>query len=252
MDRKIFKVPFPKGMPPKWICPTCGIGVLQLHEDSFAVYERSDSKKAHNHEAWEPDWISYIYSCFLKCSNNDCAEMVTNTGTGSVESDQFYDEHGIPQQEWFDYFQAKYFQPCLRIFNIPEDAPYDVKTEIEQSFALFFCNSDSASNHVRIALENLLTHLKVKASEANNGKRYPLSLHKRISLLPTKYQQLKDLFLAVKWLGNAGSHSNKEVTMDDVMDAYEIMEVILDDVFKNKKDQVKKLAKAINKKKGPK
>jgi hypothetical protein len=41
------------------------------------------------------------------------------------------------------------------------------------------------------------------------------------------------------------------VTKDDVLDAYEIMEEILQDLFVQKTIQVKKLAKKINKTKGP-
>ena len=54
-----------------------------------------------------------------------------------------------------------------------------------------------------------------------------------------------------QWLGNAGSHSNHEVTLDDVMDAYEMMEAVLTQLYEPKGDSVKKLVKEINKKKGP-
>lgn len=71
-------------------------------------------------------------------------------------------------------------------------------------------------------------------------------------MLPNRHKHLKELFLAIKWLGNAGSHSNKEITIDDVLDAYEIMETVLKELFEYKKDTVKKLAKKIIKKQGPK
>jgi hypothetical protein len=78
-----------------------------------------------------------------------------------------------------------------------------------------------------------------------------LTLHRRIELIPKKHQHLQDLFFAVKWLGNAGSHSDKAVTKDDVLDAYEIMAEILQDLFVKKTSRVKHLAKLINKTKGP-
>jgi hypothetical protein len=63
---------------------------------------------------------------------------------------------------------------------------------------------------------------------------------------------LKDLVLAIKWLGNAASHDGKsEVTVDDVMDSYELMEHILSEVYAPKLSKLKKLAKKVNRKKGP-
>ncbi len=79
-----------------------------------------------------------------------------------------------------------------------------------------------------------------------------IPLHRRIQLLPTTLQHVQDLFFAIKWLGNAGSHSNSPVTMDDVFDAYELMEELLTEVYANKRKHVKSLAKKINKRKGPK
>jgi len=252
MDRKLYKLPFRKNKVPDWICPTCGKGVLVISEDTFHFEELSLSKEAHGEEAWEPEWIEYVYSCLLKCSNDSCREVVANSGVGSADLEGSYDENGIPIQEWYDYFQPRYFQPHLKIFIYPDNTPEDVFLEIDQSFSLFFSNPASASSHLRIALENLLTHLKVTRQETKKGKTLLLSLHRRIDLVPDKYKDLKDMLLAVKWLGNAGSHAKREVTGDDVMDAYEIMDVVLREIFENKAKKAKALAKKINKKKGPK
>ena len=78
-----------------------------------------------------------------------------------------------------------------------------------------------------------------------------LSLHDRISLLPKKYDNLKILFLAVKWLGNKGSHSDSSLKKDDVLDAYEIMQILLYEVYDTNKVRVNKIARQINKRKGP-
>ena len=62
------------------------------------------------------------------------------------------------------------------------------------------------------------------------GSQFTLSLHSRIKLLPKKYHDIQDIFMAVKWLGNAGSHSGT-VSADDVLDAYELMQKLLAEVF---------------------
>ena len=63
---------------------------------------------------------------------------------------------------------------------------------------------------------------------------------------------LKDLILAIKWLGNAGTHDGgAKVTLDDVMDAYELTDHILQEVYSPKLAKLHKLAKKVNKQKGP-
>lgn len=61
MDRRILKIPFTRNKTPDWVCPRCKKGVLRFVKDSFHFEERKNSKEAHTHEAWDPDWIVYIY-----------------------------------------------------------------------------------------------------------------------------------------------------------------------------------------------
>lgn len=253
MDRKLYKLPIGKSGITHFPCPTCGKGSLKIRHDTFHFEETNESKKAHGHDAWDPDWVELVFSCFLECSNEGCKDVVASTGVGSVSEHYIYDEYGNPEDmDYREDFTPTYFVPHLKIFAIPNGAPADVKEEIEKSFALLFCDPQSAANHVRTALEHLLTQLKVKRYSTSNGKRRFLSLHNRIQLLPSTLQHVQDLFFAVKWLGNAGSHSNSAVTIDDVFDAYELMEELLNEMYANKRKQAKSLAKKINKRKGPK
>jgi hypothetical protein len=171
MDRQLYKLPFRKERPPRWVCPTCGKGILKIKADTFNSVETSGSKKAHKHEEWDPQWIEYVYSCLLVCSNEACKDVVANSGEGSVDLDFDYDDNGQPVQNWFDLFRPKYFHPHLKLFSLPTGTPKDVVEEINQLFELFFCNPPSASNHIRIALENLFTYMKVKRYETKMSER---------------------------------------------------------------------------------
>jgi hypothetical protein len=252
VDRRLYKLPFYEKVLPQWTCPACGKGVLRLVKDTFLKKETAKSKRAYRSSEGNQLDVEYVYSCLLECSNVSCKDKVVSTGIGFVDIDYVQDEGGDIIQVFSDYFRPKFFQPHLKPFVFPKGTPVNVMDEIEQSFQLFFCNPPSASNHIRIALEDLLTHLKVKRFETKAGKRRYLGLNRRIQLVPKKYEHIKELFLAIKWLGDAGSHSNKEITFDDVMDVYEIMDEVLKELFANKKDNIKKLVKQINKKKGPK
>lgn len=251
MDRKSFKRTFGKRGATHYSCPSCGKGVLRIKEGTFQHQETRASARAHGHEAWDPDWIIYVYSCIFECTNSACKDVVSSVGHGGVDQSYYYDENGETDVDYDDYFRPNYFFPSLRLFDVPASTPKPVSEEIETSFSLIFSDPASSANHVRIALENLLTHLKIKRFNPVGGKRRYLPLHQRIDLLPAKFDHVKDLFYAVKWLGNAGSHSAQAITADDVFDAYEMLEEILKEVFDNRKAKVNKIAKTVNKKKGP-
>ncbi|MDH5545487.1 MAG: DUF4145 domain-containing protein [Gammaproteobacteria bacterium] len=253
MDRKSFKLPFRKAGFTKYLCPTCNKGFLRVKKGTFHFEEiRSSSRERRHSDYWEPEWMEYIYSCLFECTNTTCKDTVSSSGVGSVSQYYSYDEEGNPDVDYDDYFTPKYFTPHLRLFVPPKDTPETVDDEIESSFSLFFSDPPSSANHIRVALEHLLTHLKIKRFTTTNGRRSYLALHKRIDLLPRKYDHVKDIFFAIKWLGNAGSHSQHKVTTDDVLDAYELMDELLVEIFANKRKNAKSLAKKINKKKGPK
>lgn len=252
MDRDSYKRPFQKSKVTKFLCPKCGKGYLTAKEDSFLSHETKESMQARRHEAWDPTWITFVYSCLLECTNSACKETVASSGSGFIDDTYFLNEMDQPQIDFGEYFKPKFFYPHLKIFNIPESTPHVVVKEIDTSFSLVFSDPSSSANHIRVALEHLLTDLKIKRFKNKNGRRLFLTLHQRIDLLPSKYNHVKDLFFAVKWLGNAGSHSSHQVSIDDVFDSYELMNEILVEVFENKRKRAQKLAKKINKRKGPK
>lgn len=253
MDRRLYKLPFTPENQLNWLCPTCGQGLLRIKKGSFFSAELSESKKAHDHYDWDPDWVSLNYSCLFCCQNEQCGETIASCGIGYLDWDIIEDEDGLEQQVYSGHFKPKHFEPHLNIINIPKKVPDTVKQSLNRSFELFFSSPAAASNQVRSAVEAILTDLKIKRySTKKNHKRSRLNLHQRIDLLPLKYNVYKELLFAVKWLGNAGSHEGKELTIDDVMDAYEIMEHILVEIYSAKTDRLKAIAKKVNKNKGPK
>ncbi|MCB9988321.1 MAG: DUF4145 domain-containing protein [Rhodospirillales bacterium] len=250
LDRKELKKSFTINRTPDWLCPTCERGVLRIKDDTFLKNESACSRD-HSHPEWEPEWIEYVFSCILRCTNDKCAEAVSLSGRGFVDFDVVYDDQGFPDQVWEDFFRPLHFQPPLRIISIPDSCPSSVSDPVYESFSLLFSSPDAAANSIRIAVEHLMTELKIKRFDVVKGKRRFISLHQRVNLLPAKYAELKDLLLAIKWLGNAGSHSHSKVTFDDVMDAYEFLEHVLTEIYDPKAKKLHAKAKQVNKKKGP-
>lgn len=251
MNRQLYKNAFSLDNPPDYICPRCNIGVLRI-DDEFKSHATFDIQEAQKHPDFEPNCISYIFNCIFQCTNDKCDGKVCCTGTGFVDWDVDFDENGVPEQIWGDYFKPLFFNPNLQLINIPKSIPEDISILMNRSFGLFFSSPSSAVNLVRAAIEEILTDQKVQRYVISKNKRRMLSLHSRIEKLPEKYKSLKDSILAVKWLGNAGSHSKDSLNLnlDDAMDAYELIEEIMDKIYNSKHSHLAKIAKSVNKSKG--
>lgn len=247
VNRDLYSGWFRKEDMSKWQCPTCNCSALKVVKEQFT--EKYNSETTINyHEDWfnPPEMIVYTFTALLSCTNPQCKEVVSCSGTGSVEEEYYRDE-----REYVEYYKPYFFYPALNIFKIPEDTPIEIKSAIEDSFALVFTNKSAAANKIRIALECLLTNLKVKRFIiTRRRKRKRLTLHDRILLLATKYDGLKEICSAIKWLGNSGSHCDEDMKFDDVFNGYDMISFLLDEIYANRHHHVKKLAKTINAKKG--
>ncbi len=251
INRKLYKGYFTQEYMSKWRCPTCNNSALKVQQDKF-IQEHNSATAMNYDKEWfvVPEMIEYTFTAMLLCTNPTCKEVVTCSGNGCVETEYYYENNGDTGRNYVNYYKPSFFYPSLHLFQIPEKTPESVKNSILSSFSLVFNNKSAAANQVRIAVECLLTHLKVKQYHTSGGRRRKLTLHRRIELLPEKLKKIKDICLAIKWLGNAGSHCDDEITFDDIFDGYDMLSYILEELYDNKHIHVKKLAKKINAKKG--
>ncbi|HAU4927506.1 DUF4145 domain-containing protein [Aeromonas hydrophila] len=224
MDRSLYKYNFTRTNTPDWICPTCKKGILRIVDDSFKTVETRDSREAQEHPGWDPSCVSSIYSCLLRCNNKQCQEIVASTGGGGADIEGFYNSHGHPEQRWVEDFRPTFFEPPLAILDIPASCPTEVAKPLQESFRLFFCSPASAANNARASIESILTQLDVPTHDTKS-KRLPLGA--RLKLLPAEHSEFNTLFNAIRLFGNDGSHPDSKITTDDVMDAYELIEHVL-------------------------
>ncbi|MPR33649.1 DUF4145 domain-containing protein [Cytophagaceae bacterium SJW1-29] len=188
------------------------------------------------------------FSGVLNCKS--CHEFVAISGTGTIEDFEYYDQFtGEYDRERFEIFTPAFFYPPLPIFKIPEKCPPLIKDEIILSFALFWVDLSSCANKIRTAIEILLTQEKVKRSVIKNKKRRRLNLHDRIVEYQKKNSQIAEYLLAIKWIGNTGSHVGT-LSQTDILDAYELLDFSLRKLYDNNEQTLNKMIKEINKRKG--
>lgn len=248
VDRELMRGAISADYVPEWHCPTCKGGYLKLKPESLHNVETPQSRSSHDHQAWEPDWVRSRFTAMLVCNNNQCQQPVTVSGWGKVEIVQTSHDGDYKYEE---FFFPEYMDPSPLLIKLPEECVEVVYGELQRAFVASWNDVSSSANHIRSATEFLLDHLKEpKTVLTKKGSRDRLSLHQRIINLSKKDKDLSDSLLAVKWLGNSGSHAD-ELSDDDLYDALDILETILDDVFVKHQKVVKKKIAAINKRKGP-
>lgn len=238
---------------PTWPCPACGATALRLEQAKLQIVETGPSASAHQHDAWEVEWVDERFTGELLCGNAACKNAVVVCGAVQNELHQYYDHEGATQSEVLKTYVPSYFQDVLPVFSIAGECPAEVSNEMSSSFGLLWCDVSSAGNRLRVAVEALLTERKVPRTVINvKGKRQDLKLHSRIEKFGNKNAEAAASLLAIKWLGNKGSHASLEqgLTLDDLLDAYELFEHAIDLVYVRQSAKMKKLAAGINKRRG--
>jgi hypothetical protein len=214
-----------------------------LVPQSLVCKETVRSKRRHGNEDWFPEDSDYAFTAWLKCRQPSCGQEVAICGVGSYDPE----DDGEGGMIWTHFFAPRYCYPMPDVIKIPPKCPNNIKEELRSAFALLWADPGAAAGRLRVALERLMDSLGLpKRRKDKNGKLFDLSLHHRIELFqkrePTGVQ-----LMALKWLGNTGSHEGA-VSRKDLLDAFEILEHSLAEVIDRRTEKVAALAKALTKK----
>jgi hypothetical protein len=252
MNRDIWKKSFERHSLTSWVCPQCKIGYLAPISESYVIIETSESKKNHALEDFDPEWIRKKFICMFNCNNIKCNDIVAVCGESTINT-EMYMEPGMdaPDFRFHDIFYPKHFDPTPHIIIIPSSCPKTISDLIISSYSLYWSDIAACANRIRLVIESILTHYKIRRFGVNNrSKRYLISLNERIRLFRTKNNSIADSLMAIKWIGNEGSHSIK-IIQDDLLDAYELLENSLSELFDNHSKRLERIKNEIIKRKGP-
>lgn len=220
VDRSLYAIGF--YTLPDWQCPTCGKGHLKVGKDLFLSQETGPSRSNHDENGWEPDWIENRFAGLLRCDFGNCGELVAIYGNGHITENYDYDEDGQLTQEYLDYYKPSGLTPAPLPIRPPFDTPDLVQASLREAAGLLWQSAEGAANQIRQAVEHLM-------DEQGMAQAVPpkfISLDSRIKEFQGKDPKNAELLLAVKWLGNSGSHAGG-LTRDDVLDAFDLIELVL-------------------------
>lgn len=242
---------------PKFQCPTCEKGLLISTEENIKEETTQQSS-----DCWdvigEPECYEGYFVSIAKCNNPDCNEITSIAGEKKVvhhgwnngrdpDTNEYIHE---PHENYKTVYLVNYTNPAIRLIKFPENTPKEIIEIIDESFKLFWIDEDSCGNKIRSGIEKLLDFQKVNKTTINkHKKRQQLKLHQRIDKFKSKQPEIANYLLALKWIGNQGSHSSSKLSRKELIDAYRILEVSLVDLYDKTRIVVNRLTNKINKEK---
>ncbi|WP_329338476.1 DUF4145 domain-containing protein [Streptomyces sp. NBC_01352] len=232
---------------PQWPhipCPSCKRGGLTLISESLIQEETAISKRNQSHPEWDPDWAHGYFSCLLRCQKPACdlVRVVGETGLYLLRSEDGY----------CNFFTPKFFLPHLPLIESYDLSPPLVQKRIDAAAKIIWSDPSSAANRLRSAVEALMDDQGIPRKCVRGGRPYEVNLHNRIVAFKAakpEHAGVADLVLAVKWIGNVGSH-NDSLRVPDVLEGVEILDHTLDQIYDSTKDEIKRKAADIAARKG--
>ncbi len=234
---------------PKWNCPKCNNQSLSIDKEKFFFEETIDSINSHSEDYWEFQFIQFYFIGLLTCSI--CNQKISFLGNGNLDYSNYHNQFTNEYfEEYNEIFTPTFFNPSLHLFKIKDAIPKQIRDELVASFSLFWNDLASCANKIRSTIELLLTDLKIKKTKIIKGKRKILPLHERIVNYSKINPELGKYLLAIKWIGNSGSHSAEAISEIAITDAFKLIEFSLNAIYSNRTGELNKIAKEIIRRKG--
>ena len=245
-----------------YMCSFCNNGKLILEKENYIKKQYKWSEKKSN--LYDNQGNCYGYDIFsdislisgiLTCNNKNCIEITAFTGEiygGEIPA--FCEEMNCDIDIDSYHLKFLYITPPINIIEIHNEYPEIIKKLLNESFALFFNHSSSCINKLRIIVEEILNNLNIKKENIStkNGKTFRITTHKRILILEgnQKYKEVARYLLAIKWIGNEGSHSDAELSINELLEIYTIIHKALDLIYLNTDEKLRNRVDEINNNKG--
>lgn len=234
---------------PRPICPKCQRGYIAFTKP--IEDESHESALLHDHEYFDPEWITGLFSIRGECENTECKQSVHGVGDYVVDFSTTFEPDdseflGPPRT---GHYTLKHLHPPLIVMSTPTSAPAEVREGILRASHVLFADPGLAATALRATVERFLTSEGISAVTSTGKFR---SAHERIqewANAEATRPSVADLFFAVKWLGNAGTHEDSDLTTIEVLDGARVLDEAFHRLFTG--PDIEAYARSINEAKGP-
>ncbi|MEV0898216.1 DUF4145 domain-containing protein [Actinoplanes sp. NPDC049802] len=199
-------------------CPTCGQGMLTRVNEFDAQQSAKSRDDLGDPDAFDPDLIGGVFTGMLICGYTGCTEKVAVVGQYGVDIDP-----SGRSNSWMNCYKITYARPAFILVACPPGTPEKVRAAATAAAEIAWADPSSAAGRLRVAVEELLTCHRIPRSTINrNHKRVRLDTHQRIEKFAQMKPDVARVLMAVKWIGNSGSHEGG-LGIDDVLEGAQML-----------------------------
>jgi hypothetical protein len=202
--------------------------------------------------AWEWDSITGVFSGFLVCAHTGCGETVVLAGDYRVGDDPDPEKNG---GLYAGFYRLTYARQTLTLVDCPSGTPEPVAAAGRAATEIVWVDPAGAAGRLRVAVEELLTAQRVprywrEVKPGKPGKRVRRTTHQRIELFGQRKPQVAQVLMAVKWIGNTGSHEGS-LQIEDVLEGAEMLGLALRLLYDPSQSNLMRRVEAVNRRFGP-
>jgi uncharacterized protein DUF4145 len=241
---------------PYIVCPSCSRGHLEKTA-KFATQRSGVSRQSEAEcpEGFEPDWIQGVFTGLLTCSLSGCLEGVAVAGGFEVVDNPAPVNEWNQQDQYAERYRLRFAHPAPLIVECPPRTPKTVQDAAGAAAAVMWTDSAGAAGRLRVAVEELMTVQKIAKvrlvnKQGGGQQRKPRMAHERITEFARTKPDVAEVLLAVKWIGNSGSHESG-LSPQDVLEGAQMLSHALRLLYDPSEADLLRRVALVNKRRGP-
>ena len=142
---------------------------------------------------------------------------------------------------------VRHILPPLPLIAFPDATPPKVAALVESASSVLLSDPAAATTRIRTAIEVLLDEQRIRKTTINKrGVRVRLFAHDRIKLLESKNKEASDQLMAMKNIGNVGTHEGEPLPLAWVLDGIELFARAIELIYDRREAELARRAAEIN------
>lgn len=224
---------------PALLCPSCRLAVL---EPTIGVVESLASITGREGEPLGSSEQSGFFHGTLSCSRTPCRNVYVVAGewSRSPEGIADFDNDTGPTG-----LEVRHILPALPLMDFPDSVPRTIIGLVDSASAVILSDTSAAATRIRAAIECLLDEQRIRKTSPSK-RSVKLSTHERILLFRSIDSKAADLMMAMKWIGNIGTHESSPLPLSVVLDGTELFARAIELIYDRQAHALERLAANIN------
>jgi Domain of unknown function (DUF4145) len=224
---------------PLLMCPICSRASMEL--DLIPVNSPQLRTFDENSED-DSVFLDGLFHGVLSCPRTPCANNYVVGGRWVDEEAVDSEDAQLPPNP--NYY-VSYIYPALPLIDFTENVPDTVRDLVAAASLVLLSDPSAAANRIRSAIEAVLDDQGIQRFQSRN-RTNRLTTDARIKKFAERNPRAAEQLMAVKWIGNIGSHERTPLGLSLVLDGIEHFDRALELIYDPREKALARRAAMIN------